>query len=91
MTHNAENDPLTEAADIDAELCELQSFVLVETGHMPTVNAVAALRSRIAKTLGHSDPWCVAHCRPGVKHSACGCRCGQHRRRVLPPGNGGAQ
>lgn len=82
---------LTEAAHFDAELQDLQSFVLVETGHMPTVNAIASLRAQVAKALGHSDPYCVSHCVPGIKHSQCGCRCGQHRKVNIPPGVNNAQ
>lgn len=30
----------------------------------------------------HRDPYCLTHCRPGIKHSQCGCDC-NHRRPLL--------
>jgi hypothetical protein len=30
----------------------------------------------------HNDPYCETHCRPGVKHSQCGCTCDH----TEPPG-----
>ena len=31
----------------------------------------------------HTDPYCVKHCEPGVRHSQCGCSCSHKRPRLL--------
>ena len=44
----------------------------------PEDYARARERYEVKKTWAkkeHSDPYCVDHCRVGVKHSQCGCTC----------------
>lgn len=41
-----------------------------------TYNECVVVRAAVAwADRHHTDPYCATHCRPGIKHSQCGCPC----------------
>lgn len=58
-----------------ADLMRRRGFHLESGDHWEDIACVVIAAGYRTGGIKHSDPYCVSHCRPGGRHSQCGCRC----------------